>query len=436
MKNYGKLIPFVMVVLMAASWYLLAANAGSEKEEYNKYLAEARRYADFDSVSKAIENYTEAQKIYDSIELRMEVADFYKEQERQNEYIAWCEQFMDKYPKEPRAYEYLLDAYMLDGAYESCYDILYMADKRGVSSDRIKEISEEIAYTFYLDYSNYEDVGIYSNHYSPVMVKGYWGYTDRYGEVRISCKYAEVGAYTQSELTPIVNTEGEAYFIDKSGAKILATKENYVKFGTLIDGVFAAQKENKKYIYINETFDVLFGGSEYDYASAINNGIGTVRNGEEWFIIDADGEKTTEEGFDNIIIDEKEIAYRNERLFVKIDDSYIMVDSKGKQIGDLKFEDAKLFSDESYAAVKMDGKWGFIDKDGKMVSEKRYEAARSFNNGLAAVQIGGKWGFVDADEEIKIEAQFYDAKDFNEKGSCFVKTGDSWQLLKLYRLNR
>ena len=28
------------------------------------------------------------------------------------------------------------------------------------------------------------------------------------------------------------------------------------------------------------------------------------------------------------------------------------------------------------------------------------------------------------------------AKDFNEKGSCFVKVGDKWQLLKLYRLNR
>ena len=33
-------------------------------------------------------------------------------------------------------------------------------------------------------------------------------------------------------------------------------------------------------------------------------------------------------------------------------------------------------------------------------------------------------------------AQFFGAKDFSEKGSCFIQTGDKWQLLKLYRLNR
>ena len=39
-------------------------------------------------------------------------------------------------------------------------------------------------------------------------------------------------------------------------------------------------------------------------------------------------------------------------------------------------------------------------------------------------------------ENVVIEPQFFGAKEFNEKGSCFVLTGDKWQLLKLYRLNR
>ena len=78
----------------------------------------------------------------------------------------------------------------------------------------------------------------------------------------------------------------------------------------------------------------------------------------------------------------------------------------------------------------------FIDKDAKRLSDKTYEEARSYSNGLAAVKISGKWGFVDTDENVVIEQQFFGAKDFSEKGSCFIQTGDKWQLLKLYRLNR
>ena len=115
---------------------------------------------------------------------------------------------------------------------------------------------------------------------------------------------------------------------------------------------------------------------------------------------------------------------------------YILVDGSGKQIGSLEFEDATLFMGEQPAAVKIGGKWQFINKDGKLVSDKSYEGAKSFLNGLAAVCINGKWGFVDEAENVVIEPKFQDASYFNEKGSCFVKMNDKWQLLKLYRLNR
>ncbi len=91
---------------------------------------------------------------------------------------------------------------------------------------------------------------------------------------------------------------------------------------------------------------------------------------------------------------------------------------------------------ETDIGISKSCKWFFIDKDGKAISDKTYEDARAFSNGLAAVKQKGKWGFVDKDENIVIEPKFSDAKDFNAKGSCFIKEGDIWQLLKLYRLNR
>ena len=113
-----------------------------------------------------------------------------------------------------------------------------------------------------------------------------------------------------------------------------------------------------------------------------------------------------------------------------------MIDSSGNKIGSDVYEDAKLFADNTYTAVKKNGKWFYINNNGEKIFDKTYEDARPFSNGLAAVMTGGKWGFVDEKENIVIKPEFFGAKDFNDKGSCFVQTGDKWQLLKLYRLNR
>ena len=231
-----------------------------------------------------------------------------------------------------------------------------------------------------------------------------------------------------------MDKNGDAYFIDKTGEKVKATNEKYKKFGILINGIMLAQNENGKYSYLDEDFKVLFG--DYDNATAINGDIGAVKSGSKWTIINKKGEKIGSAEYDDVIIDEKNIACRNERLFVKKDSGYIMIDTSGKQIGSDIYEDARLFSDDTYAAVKQGGKWSYVDKEGKKHSDKTYNAARSYMNGMAAVMIDGKWGFVDSNEDIKIEPTYYGAKDFNEKGSCFVKVGDKWQLLKLYRLNR
>ena len=278
-------------------------------------------------------------------------------------------------------------------------------------------------------------LGVYSNNFCAVENNNAWGFVDRYGEQRIGCKYTRVGAYTKTNLVSVVNVDGEAYYIDKTGSKVLVSKDNYKNFGLLVDNIIAAEKADGKYTYVNNEFEVLFGN--YDYASTMNNGIAAVKSGEHWQLIDNKGKTTISEKYFDVKLDEKQIAFRNNRAFVSANSGkYIMIDGNGKKIGSLVFEDAKIFASEKPAAAKIDGKWCFVDADGKLVSNKKYDKARSYVNGLAAVCIDGKWGFVDEKENIVIEPQFSDAKDFNEKGSCFIKTGNKWQLLKLYRLNR
>ncbi len=435
MKNYRKIMPIVMIFVMAISWYMMVSDSFKQQSEYKKYLTEARDYAEDGITKYAIENYLLALEIKSTSEVYKEVAEYYKSQEKMSDYVSWCEDFLEEYNTDVVAYECALEAYKLEEDYEACYDVLIMADKRNVTSKKIKEIRDELYYVFKVDFGSYDEVGIYSNNYCSVKTDDGWGYVDRYGNLRISTKYTQVGTYTQSAFTSVVNSAGEAYFIDKSGSKVMVSKETYKSFGLLVDGIIAAEQTNGKYVYVNSDFENLFG--EYDYASTFNNGIATVKTGEKWKIIDTEGKQITSTEYMDVKLDEKNIAFRNNRAFVSTTSGkYIMVNEKGKQVGKLEFEDAMVFAGEAPTAVKINGKWCFINSDGKLISDKTYEHARAYSNGLAAVCIDGLWGFIDEKEIIVIEPQFYGAKDFNEIGSCFVKVGESWKLLKLYRLNR
>lgn len=435
MKTYRRLVPIALVALMAASWYTLISDRNEVAAAYDDYLAQARKYAESGSTKYAIENYTKALAVNDDPDVYVEVANYYKNHSTASTYESWCEDFFESYPTEPKAFDCLLDAYLIQEDYESCYDILNTAAKRNVSTDFIRETSEDIKYVYRLDYNTYENVGIYSNNFCAVQKDGLWGFVDRYGEKRISSKYTQVGAYTKTNFVSVVNSSGEAYFIDKEGSKVLASTENYASFGLLSGEMVAAQKADGRYTYLDSELQPMLG--DYDYASTMNGGIAAVKMGEQWQLIDSSGNIIGGTSYLDIKLDEKQIAYRNGRAFVSTTaGEYVMIDENGTKIGNLTFEDAKVFAGEAPTAVKMAGKWCFIDAEGKLVSDQKYDDARSYANGLAAVCIDGKWGFIDESGSIAIEPQFFNAKDFNEKGSCFVKTGDKWQLLKLYRLNR
>lgn len=435
MKNYRKIIPLALVVLMVLACYSLVSNAVKESSDYNHYLSEARKYAELDITKYAIENYNKALSINPTPDVYVEVAEYYERQENSDtKLLNWCEDFFEKYPTNSKSYDCILKAYMKQKDYDSCFDVLSTAEKRNVSSEYIKSVKNELSYTFKLDFNTYDDVGIYGNGFCAVKSKDAWGYVDSYGNQKTPISYVSAAPFTKAEMAPVVDQKGECYFIDNTGSRVLASKEKYKSFGISSDDIIKVELENGKYSYCDSELNKLFG--EYDDATAFNNGIAAVKENGQWKIINNEGNAKSSTEYADVVADEKNIVFRNDRLFVGDGTGYIMIDSSGKQIGNEKYENAHCFADSTYAAVENDGKWFFIDKNAKRLSDKTYEDARSYSNGLAAVKISGKWGFVDTDENVVIEQQFFGAKDFSEKGSCFVQTGDKWQLLKLYRLNR
>lgn len=428
------LVPVAMVFLMAISWFMLIKDASQGENLYNDYLAKARMYAEDGITKYAIENYNLALEVKNDPEVHVEVAQYYKTQGELGNYQDWCEDFLELFPQDVRAFDCMLDSYMVEQDYEGCFDVLEVAKKRNITSEYMEQISAQIAYAYELAYSRYDDVGVFSSNFCAVQKDGFWGFVNRYGVSRVSCSYAQVGTFTQAGCASVQDKQGNVYFVDSTEAKVLVAGEKYQMLGLLSSNRVAAQKEDGTYTYLNENLEPAFG--QYDYASTIN-GIGAVKAGDRWQLIDGAGNPVSDSTYLDVKLDGKQIAYRNERAFVStVNGTYIMVDGTGTQIGLQSYEDARVFAGNEPTAVRVAGRWCFIDANGNRISEKTYDDARSFANGLAAVCVNGKWGFVEMEENIVIEPEFADARDFNEKGSCFVKVAEQWQLLKLYRLNR
>lgn len=173
----------------------------------------------------------------------------------------------------------------------------------------------------------------------------------------------------------------------------------------------------------------------FSEASTFANGLAAARTEEGWKIYDTSGNVKSGGVYEEVAMDEKQMAYRNERLFARTQEGYILIDGEGGRIGSEAYEDVKIFYENTYAAVKKDGKWGFIDKDGSWFIEPVYEDARSFSNGFAAVQTEGLWGFINMDKDLCIPCQFAETRDFTANGTVPVKKNLTWSVLLLYKEN-
>ena len=115
---------------------------------------------------------------------------------------------------------------------------------------------------------------------------------------------------------------------------------------------------------------------------------------------------------------------------------YGFVDTTGKLVVPLKFDDAGEFS-EGLARVQDRSDeflWGYTDKTGKLVIPYRYTFAGDFFEGLAPVagyveaengMRSLKWGFIDKTGKTIIPLQYEQANGFSE-GLAAVKNGDRW----------
>lgn len=432
MKNYKFLVPIILVVIFIGSIYMLYDTKATQMQAYKAALIEARGFREKDIQVDAEDYYMQALELNPSLDLYVEIGEFYLETEQSKKAIEWGETTTAIYPENVKGYEFLMGIYHQKEDYIECFDIADVVEKRKLKSVFIDEIIEQIQFTFYFN-GEYDEVGIFSGGLCPVRNGQKWGYVNQSGVRAIDLQFSYAGPFAQG-LAPVTDGEGNSYYIDTAGNKkhVVLGVEKIEKLG-LIERELFSMYNGSEWMFYNTNHELVFGS--FEDASAIGNGVAAVKSNGKWSLVDRSGTKLVEGSFANVVMDEKGVVYRNERLFVSGGEGYQMINSAGEKIGSENYDEARIFNDATYAAVKMDGKWGFVDKDGEKVINPQYEDARSFANGFAAVKKNGLWGFINTEGKIVIEFQFDGARDFNSNGCVFVLTDSEWELLRLYKSN-
>lgn len=438
MKNYKFLALAAVIGLTAMGSYTLISNAASDYSKYQEALQQAREQTEKDVMEDAIAQYQKALAIHETLDLNLEIGQAYLDHGWSAEAAAWGEDIVEKYGKEPKAYTFLAKCYYETEDYDKCFALRDEAKKKNVLNDEFKELMTGIEYLYTLEFESFDEVSVYGGKFCAVLKDGKWGYVNTKGSRKISYMFAQAFPFNSAGNAAVQSMDGEWYYISDTGNKAIPVQNmtKCLSLGIIIDNVLAAC-DNGIYAYYDTDFNKLSpSDASWNYATAVNQGVGAVLEKGKWKIVDSTGQPLCSETYEGVVYDEKEIACRNGRLFVKTGDSYKMIDTSGQQIGNDTYNDAKVFLQaDSYAAVKSGQKWGFVDKDGSMVIPAQFDDARSFSNGYAAVKMGKQWGYILPDGSWAIPAQFTYVGDFNSKECAFVNIGDEWRYLKLLRSN-
>lgn len=431
MKHYKNLIPILLIVLMGAGIYNTYTMAAQKQMQIQENLALARENRDKGIIQDALTYYEAVMKLEKNFLVELEVGEMLHNAELLNEAVKWGEHLTDKYPKEMEGYSFLLAQYIADQDYEACFQLNDKAVNNKCVNKEFQKLMAQIDYQFDYGYDQFEDVTTFSMGMMAAMAEDKWKLLNDKGSP-LASGFQAAGLYN-GEVFP-VRLKNEWCYVTSDGKKKIDVSKlkKCQELGVLREGIFKA-KCSGSYGYYNTELKQVAGG--FDEASSMNEGLGAVRSKKEWKILDSQG-KQVGKTYQNVVINARDAACQNGRIWVTEDgESYYMIDSEGKTVKGESVEDSKGFTmPNSYAAVKKDGKWGFMDENGKMVIEPQFEDARSFCNDYAAVAQDGEWGFINSKGTIVIEPQFTETKDFSS-GNVFVKRGEKWVLLKLYRNN-
>lgn len=429
MNNYKKLVPAGLILMFALSVFYFFNQKASLEQKYMSAVKEARELRKEKIAIDAIEKYKQALEIKKDPKIYIELAEFYRDIEKNDEAELVGEKFNADFPKKSEGYEFLINLYAKEEDYKSLFEKYDEYKSKKLSSKNIEKIYNENEYKHEI-HELMNEVKLPSNGLVAFREGEKWGYIDKTVDAIIASKYKYTEMFRNNRAY-VITPEDEHFYIDKKGNKrhALMNIEGIENAGVItVDGFTAKTKDGWNVYDLNNNKVA----GPFDKISNIEDMMFVATKDKKTKIYHLNNKKAYDiEG--EIINNEFNMPIKNERIFSKVGEKVNLYDSEGKLIAE-GFEDARPFITNG-AAVKKGGKWGLINFDGEVVIEYQYEDARSLSNSHAAVKKDGKWGYINAKNEMVIAPKYEEASDMSNDGILIVKLDGRTNLISLYKYN-
>lgn len=431
MKKY---VILLLVILLGLAWLSAGSDMINNPLKAKEHMEKAAELEEKGIYVDAVTEYESALEYEpDNEELYIKMAESYLKSGDSREFISICEDTAEKYQENTQAMDALMN-YYVENSYED-KAVKYLKDFIDEYPDNknAKEWFTKLEGSYTELYCRYDEMSEIINNTMVVSDEGLYGITDALGSEIIPCEYSALYPCSEEGFALARTEDGRWVYIDEDDQIRKAPDEEYTNLGMYTEDGTVAQKGGK-YGYLDEDMEPS-GEFQWENLTGIKNGTGAGLSDGEWVLVDEKGEEKNEDRYDAVVTDAFGFCSSQKRIFVKNGDAVRMVNTKGKQVGELTFDDARAFTNEGYAAVCKDGKWGFVDSDGELVIDYTYEEAESFQNGFAPVAQNGRWGYINEDGTMVIQPEFLKATHISEEGTAAVvveQQGETvWKLLQL-----
>lgn len=232
-------------------------------------------------------------------------------------------------------------------------------------------------------------------------------------------------------------TEKDNTFLCFDGEKLAIYSKANKSLGDfkydLFSGFYTVDKRNLAIVEIDLKYGIIDENEDivlpiiYDYIEdfTFNYGHTIAYRNQSHIVIDKNGNIVIDDMYDDVILSSKYI------WTAKKDGKYGYINTKGKIIIDIDFDEALAFTSYKNAIVKSNGKYGVIDQVGNYLIDPLYKEISSTDNNLFIVRDydTDKYGIIDIDSNIILDLKYDFIGKFSHDELASITINDTYALI-------
>lgn len=442
-----KILILLTALLIIGAWGNFIYGTIKTPKLYQEKVIKGDAASDRKLYFEARNEYFAAKELQSSYGLDLKILDTYDKLEEEEEYISYALQMREVYPEQIQVYEKIALKYYEREDYNQLVSFLMLYPDIMSQSEKLQDIYENVEKKYDYIPQGYAEIKLFRSEVAAVLQTGIdvsqegkdyrdlWLLVNKAGQPILEEAYEDVQVSEDCQVCFIQDINHEWYAINTGGYIIARNAEReFERIYPMSTLGLAVAVIDGTYHYINTEMKV--ADIPFDYASNFSEGIGAVRKGDRWALVD--GESWTgvaDYPFESIAVNLENCCIKDGIVVVKRNGKYSLTDSEGNLLSQSEYEELKAFESEQPTAYRKGDKWGFVNRYGDVYIEAQYEDALPFTNGYAAVKKDGLWGYINKDNMIVVEPQFIEALPIFSSGLGYVKSeDDTWGFVSLYIL--